>query len=829
VFNPPVGRVVLVDGHSLAYRAHFALIRNPLRDSQGENTSAVFGFASSLRKLMSRFKPEYAAVVFDAPGPSFRHELFKEYKMQRPKIPDELARQLPIIKQLVSAQGFEQFEEPGVEADDALGAIARRLSAQGFEIYIITSDKDLLQLVDDRIRVYDAFKDVVYDPGKVKERFGFGPERIADYLALCGDAIDNIPGVPGIGEKRAQEIVLKYPDLEAALAQDIRLRTHRDIARASKALTVLRTDLDLPLDLERLRMKPPDQVALIRLFKELEFTSLLTELAEGAGSPVEVLSGEDRTRLAGLPIVGIGLEGDLCWIAASSTQVQAVPMRDGRLHAEILENPGILKVGFDLKPLLKRFRILGVRPKPIADVMVAIWLLDSNRKRYELPELLLKYTDRVIGQTRESDVPAHALALYERVQPELDKWQLASLFHDLEMPLEYVLAGMELRGVKLDRTMLAQFSQELTAEIAGLERTIQDQVGMDFNLRSPQQLSQVLFERLKLKPKRRTKTGYSTDASVLQELARSNPIVAEILKVRELTKLQSTYLEPLSQLADPSSGRVHTSFNQTGTATGRLSASAPNLQNVPIRSELGRKVRQAFIAESGFLLISADYAQIELRVLAEISGDHNLKAAFEQGEDIHTRTACAVLGCTEKEVTPEARRIAKMVNYGLIYGMSDFGLAERLGLPREESKAFIEAYRSLYPGVQEWIRSVVERATHEGLVRTRFGRIRPVLGLQSSNQQVYEATRRAAINAPIQGTAADIIKRAMLAVEQRLTEAGFRGGMVLQVHDELLLEIEQERVGEAERAVRSEMAGAWAGPIPLQVDIGIGTNWAEIH
>jgi len=866
--------VLLIDGNSIAYRAYFALIRSPLRNSEGRNTSAVFGFANSLVKLLARFQPSHAAVAFDPPGPTFRRRLYEHYKSQRPTTPPELADQLPVVKQLVGAFGLAAVEVPEFEADDVLGTLAAAFRAPLGEIVLVSSDKDLLQLVDAQVHVFDPFKELLYDPEHVRRRYGVGPEQVADLLALCGDASDNIPGVPGIGEKRALALLLRYGSLDQALAQDSKLAPWREQVRMSRTLTGIRTDVPLPgFPADGLLIHARDTAELIRLFKRLEFTSLLRELVPPTPDAITVVSDQAAVedalqQLSRLPRVGIALDGQWCCLvgpdrASKTPGVTDTPSRLGvsdtavavrvesnspQLVSGILLNPQILKVGFDLKPLLKYYQPLGVRPWPIADPMVAAWLLDPNQHDYDLARLMLRHTDQVIPvhpQASPERRAACALTLFERIEPDLHATGLHTLFQDLEMPLEYVLADMELRGVRLDKEQLFALARQLADETAGLEHRIQDQAGAAFNLRSPQQLSDVLFHRLGLKPGRRTRTGYSTEASVLQGLVTAHPIVADILRWRELEKLQSTYLEPLARMVVPETGRIHTNFVQTGTATGRLSANTPNLQNVPVRSDLGRLIRRAFIAAPDRLLISADYSQLELRILAELADEPELKAAFAQGADIHIRTAAALLGCREDQVTPEARRLAKTVNYGIIYGMSEHGLAQRLGIELEAARQFIASYFARYSRVAAWTDSVIAQAAQTGIARTAFGRIRPISGLRTNAENTQEPqesspasllrssashdARRAAVNTPIQGTAADIIKRAMVLAHQRLSRAGYQGGLVLQVHDELLLEIEQPRVHEAAQLVQQAMTEAWPIQPQLTTQTGIGPNWADIH
>ncbi|MEO0108706.1 MAG: DNA polymerase, partial [candidate division WOR-3 bacterium] len=641
----------------------------------------------------------------------------------------------------------------------------------------------------------------------------------------------------------------------------------------SKSLATVRTDLDLGLSIEDMRIGAQDRTTLVRLFRELEFSSLLRELMEEDRPDIRLITEPTRVMRPAETTVGLGLDSQYCYVALSGEEVMRYGWDDPRLREQVLGNRSVLKTGHDLKILFRqlmrqgwddslwpsRSQMNALRITPdaetnalrltpdalrqkvgfgvgreasgvmgFADCKIAAWLVDPNRKRYELADLALQYLQKVASGIDGTRAAVLAFRLWKVLSGELARLELLPLFGSVEMPLVPVLAEMETRGVMLNLDFLASLTQELQAELTGLEERIQIAAGRRFNPRSPAQLSQVLFEHLKLTPRRRTKTGFSTDARVMEELAGQSPLASDILKLRELDKLLSTYLLPLMRLAD-SGGRIHTTLNQTGTATGRLSASEPNLQNIPIRSELGRRIREGVVAQPGFLLISADYSQIELRVLAEVTGDENLRSAFLQGADIHARTASAVLGCPESAVSAEARRIAKMVNYGIIYGMSDYGLAGRLGIAKDEARTFIERYLTLYPRVAQWCQTIPEETRARGWAQTKFGRIRPLPDLDSKVAAVREAAVRAAINTPIQGTAADIVKQAMIAVTAQLHQALFQGGLVLQVHDELLFEIEQDRVHEAQETIRATMESVWDGEIPMRVEIGVGHTWAAAH
>ncbi len=825
--------IFLLDGHSLIYRSFYAFIRNPLRNSKGVNTSAIFGFVNTLKKLLEKYKPEYLAIVYDTGGETFRHQEFKEYKITRPETPDELKPQIPVIKQIAEAFGLSSFEIEGYEADDVLASLAHYFSEKGFKVYLVTSDKDLLQLVSERIQVYDPWKEMIYDATKVQERFGVGPEKVSDILALAGDAIDNIPGVPGIGEKRAQEIILKYGSLEQALEKDQRLKSHKELALLSKNLALLKTDLKLNVDETKVQLKPRDYDTLLKIFKELEFNSLLKELAS-TEKPQEIMVSEliDKSNLTGEAFGFYFDEKNGLYLATATKTVRKISLANQTLIRAILGNPKILKIGFDIKTQihnLEKFSI--VLSPPIYDLMVGAWLIDPNRKSYEFTDLLVQYLGLIMKEITSSAEAAYSYTLYHKIAPELAVRHLESIFCDLEMPLVYVLADMERRGVKIDVKFFKKLLEELKDELYHIEKDIYYQAGIKFNINSPKQLSYVLFEKLGLPTGKRTKTGHSTDFATLQELKSAHPIVPKILRHRELSKLITTYLEPMLELCDPKTYRLHTSFNQTGTATGRLSSLKPNLQNIPMRGELGKRIRQGFIAEDGFKLISADYSQIELRVLAHITGDERLQEAFAQGEDIHTKTACAIFNLKPNELTAEHRRVAKVVNYGLIYGLSDYGLSSGLGISLEQAQAFIEEYLASYPKVAEWREKIITEAKENGLVKTILGRIRPLPGLFSQNRAVYEQAKRAAINAPIQGSAADIMKKAMVLLADAFKEEQFIGGIIIQIHDELVFEIEKPKVQRAVELIKTIMGNPlnFKLAVPLEVSVGIGDNWASVH
>jgi len=674
-----VKSLLLIDGHSVIYRSFFAFIRAPLRNSKGFNTSAVYGFAQTLKKLLKDLKPDYCAVVYDAPGRTFRDEKFSEYKMQRPPAPEELPPQMPVVKKMVRAWGIVSFEVSGVEADDVLATLARRFEGPRLGVTIATSDKDMLQLVRGGVSVYDPWKEKRFGPEDVKEKMGVGPELVPDLLALSGDDVDNIPGVPGVGPKRAKEILERWGSFEAAMTQDERVRGHVEIARLSRELAQIKTDVEVPAELEDLNLGVPDAAALQAIFTQMEFRGLAAEVTPQ--EQVEVAVETCSTLALTLAFLGKASRFGMCFepgrgLWVSSEPGRVVLVQDSGVQKALLADPSLLKVGFDLKEQVKAAHKAGLDVVgPFFDVGVAAWLTDPNRRSFTPEEVTMQALGSRVPPLSSEVRAAHALTVFGALEPQLLAMGLGKVATELEMPLVPVLAAMEERGIKVDLAGLSRLETQLMQDLKAIERRVYQLAGHEFNIGSPKQLGVVLFEELKLARGKRTKTGYSTSVDVLNDLAPKNEVVREVLKYRELTKLCNTYLEPLRLVARENTHRVHATFNQTGTATGRLSSSDPNLQNIPIRTELGRQIRSAFVAERGNVLVSADYSQIEMRVLAHLSGDEQLAEAFERGEDIHVSTAAAILRKDIADVKPEDRRLAKVVNYGLVYGMGDYGLS----------------------------------------------------------------------------------------------------------------------------------------------------------
>lgn len=818
----PKGRVLLVDGHHLAYRTFHAL--KGLTTSRGEPVQAVYGFAKSLLKALKE-DGDSVIVVFDAKAPSFRHEAYEGYKAGRAPTPEDFPRQLALIKELVDLLGLVRLEVPGYEADDVLASLAKKAEKEGYEVRILTADKDLYQLLSDRIHVLHP-EGYLITPAWLWEKYGLRPDQWADYRALTGDESDNLPGVKGIGEKTARKLLEEWGSLERLLKNLDRLRpairekilAHMDDLKLSWDLAKVRTDL--PLEVDFAKRREPDRERLRAFLERLEFGSLLHEfgllespkaLEEAPWPPPEgafvgfVLSRKEP------------MWADLLALAAA---------REGRVH-RAPEPYGALR---DLKEarglLAKDLSVLALREglglPPGDDPMLLAYLLDPSNTT---PEGVAR---RYGGEWTEEAGERAALSerLFANLWGRLEgEERLLWLYREVERPLSAVLAHMEATGVRLDVAYLRALSLEVAEEIARLEAEVFRLAGHPFNLNSRDQLERVLFDELGLPAIGKTeKTGKrSTSAAVLEALREAHPIVEKILQYRELTKLKSTYIDPLPDLIHPRTGRLHTRFNQTATATGRLSSSDPNLQNIPVRTPLGQRIRRAFIAEEGWLLVALDYSQIELRVLAHLSGDENLIRVFREGRDIHTETASWMFGVPREAVDPLMRRAAKTINFGVLYGMSAHRLSQELAIPYEEAQAFIGRYFQSFPKVRAWIEKTLEEGRRRGYVETLFGRRRYVPDLEARVKSVREAAERMAFNMPVQGTAADLMKLAMVKLFPRLEEMGAR--MLLQVHDELVLEAPKERAEAVARLAKEVMEGVYPLAVPLEVEVGIGEDW----
>ncbi len=836
-------RLLLVDGHSNLYRAFYA-IRTPLAAPDGTPTGATFGFLRMQQKLMREIEPTHVGVAFDIGEETFRSRLDERYKAQRAPMPEALRVQVPLTLEALRLLGVQVIQQPDVEADDVIATLAYRAAADDFEVVVASSDKDLMQLVrDPRVRMWHTRHERLLDERGVEEVFGVPPRQVGEVLAIMGDSSDNIPGCPGIGEKGALALIRTWGSVENVYAhiaevKPSRLRTllseHRDEVELSRALVRIETDLALPLTLADLEGSPPNRPELAELYRRIGFTSLLAELEAASPSappavapPSEIAVAEIGERLA-LGGAAVALAGDSLALASEdSAFVTTAPPEE--LAAALA--PHLARVWcHDAKALLAKLRDSGSQPQGIADdAMLAGYLLAPGEP-VDLPTLCRRYD---LPPPSDPEAPAEqARAVATLVRPLSDRLAgegLGRVYREIELPLVAVLESMQRHGILLDTAALAELGRRLETSLAELEREIHAEAGGAFNINSSSQLADVLFTRLNLPVLRRTaKTkAPSTDAEVLAELAsRGFRLPALLLDYREQTKLKSTYVDSLPREV-AADGRVHTRFNQAVAATGRLSSSDPNLQNIPIRSELGREVRRAFVADRGRLLLAADYSQVELRVLAHLSGDPALRIAFERGEDIHRATAALVFSVAPELVSTEHRRAAKTINFGLIYGMSAFGLARELGVSAAEAQGFIDAYFARMPKVREYLDGTREEARRTGKVSTMFGRIRRIAGLADRNAAVRGNAERMAINAPVQGTAADLMKLAMIRLHGELLRASRPALLLLQVHDELVIEVDAEAVEEVRASVRRAMEGVAELAVPLKVDIGVGRTWAE--
>jgi len=870
------GSLVLVDGNSLLYRAFFAL--PPLTNAEGEVTNAAYGFTTMLLKVLDEEQPDMVAVAFDLPGPTFRHELFEDYKATRRAMPDELSPQFDMVREILDALHIPSFVLEGFEADDIIGALASRAAEAGDRVLIVTGDLDELQLVSDRISVMVTRRGItdtkLYDPDAVRERYGLDPDQMADFRALRGDASDNIPGVPGIGEKTATKLLIQFGSLEGVLdhldqVEPDRIagaiEAHADMARRAKKLSLIVRDLPIEFDSERLRRRNPDENRLAEIFRRLDFRSLLRRIeTPGATATVGVehsviTSSKEAESLAKrlrnveevtllafaegesplvAALLGLGLaaDGEVAIVLGNDQELKFLlePFK------AVLESPDVRKVGHDLKRTALLLSCRGIEVSGFDfDTMLAGYLISPGRRVDDLGAIMSDYLETecpAIVSKGEIDTAAAAVSL-QHVQrlkdvlgERLTRMGIDNLLRELEMPLIPILVEMEQAGVAVDSEALSELSGRLGARAADLEKDIHTLAGEEFNIGSPAQLRRILFEKLGLPPDKtkRTKSGYSTAAGVLAGLT-DYEVVSKILEYREVTKLKSTYVDALPPLVNPRTGRIHTSFNQAVTATGRLSSTNPNLQNIPIRTEAGTEIRRAFIAgEPDCVLLSADYSQIELRILAHISQDENLMEIFRRDEDLHSAAAVEIFGVSPDDVTSKMRSFAKMVNFGIPYGISDFRLAREMGVSIDEARRYMARYFQRFPKVHDYVKTIPEQARSLGYVETLMGRRRALPELQSRAPQLRQAAERMAINTPMQGSAADIIKLAMLKVRESIPKKKLGGKMILQVHDELVLEVPESEAEQTASVVERCMATAYELTIPLKVDVKVGRNWLDM-
>lgn len=872
-------KIVLIDGHSILNRAFYGI--PDLTNSEGLHTNAVYGFLNILFKILDEEKAEYLAVAFDLKAPTFRHKMYEQYKGTRKPMPAELHEQVPLIKEVLKAMGIPLLMLEGYEADDLLGTVAGKMEKKGLEVCVVSGDRDLLQLATEHVKIRipktkrtgTEIED--YYAKDVLEKYQVTPPQIIELKALMGDSSDNIPGIPGVGEKTATKLIAEYGTIENAYAhvEEIKpnkaresLKNHYDLAKLSKELATICTESPLDFELEQARIKDLYTEEAFTLCKRLEFKNILTrfhcegpenDVAEHFQTVTDLSAAEEvfeRAKKAGRAGFWLLLEDKHvygCGLAFGEEDVYCMPtegfLTEAYLEGKLEELLGALQeIGtFRLKEQLSH---LTVPDKcRVADLAIGAYLVNPLKDAYQYEDVAKEYLGMIVPSKTEllgkagfsnSEASSEAVTscgcygayvawkALEPVKKRLEELEMRNLFDEIEMPLVYTLHDMEREGILVQADALHEYGEQLTARIGELEEEIYDQAGERFNINSPKQLGVILFEKLKLPGGKKTKTGYSTAADVLEKLADDHPIVKLILEYRQLAKLKSTYADGLANFIGPD-GRIHSTFHQTITATGRISSTDPNLQNIPIRMELGRLIRKVFIPKEGFVFVDADYSQIELRVLAHISNDENLIRAYQEAQDIHRITASQVFHVPFDEVTPLLRRNAKAVNFGIVYGISSFGLSQDLSITRKEAAQYIEQYFQTYPGIKKFLDDSVKHAKEQGYVTTMFGRRRPVPELKSSNFMQRSFGERVAMNSPIQGTAADIIKIAMIRVNERLKSEGLESRLILQVHDELLIEAKKEEVEEVKKILSEEMQGAAKLSVQLEIDMHTGENWYE--
>ncbi len=886
----------ILDGHALAYRAYFAMIRNPLTNSKGQPTSVVFGFANYLLRLLQEYQCPYLAVAFDSPKPSFRKDIYKEYKANREEMPDDMKSQIPLVLKLVECFNIPYLMKESIEADDIIAYLTRKAEQQGFRVFLVTRDKDLMQLVSENVHMLTPETGGTFTemgPVEVNEKMGVPPQKILDLLALMGDTSDNIPGIPGVGPKTAIKILEKAGSLENLLADtacvgnpklQVKINENIDKLNISRELVTLKYDIGIDIDIGKLKSKEINRDRCIEFFTEMEFNSLLknplfdvsnqTEFAclvpeqiEDIAEIVSKITAKGTvsidTETTGVEariaeLVGISLAIDDCeawYIPLQHDTGNNLPLAAVlKLLQPMIESEDIKKTGQNLKYDYQIFKNYGITMRGISfDTLIAAYLIEPGKRQYNMDSLAVQWLnvktisiESLIGkkgknQKSFSEVPIPEAAEYsgedaviplrlmEKFRSILEERDLIPLFETVEMPLVTVLAEMEWCGIKIDTVFLQKLSREYSKKLEGISRKIYNLAGEEFNLNSPKQISEIFFTKLGLPKSKKTKTGLSTDVNALAKLAPDHPIAEKLLEYREVQKLLSTYIDALPTQVYEKTGRVHTSFNQTITATGRLSSTSPNLQNIPIRTDAGRRIREAFIAPEGRVLISADYSQIELRILAHLSKDERLIQAFQEDRDIHTQTASAIYDIFPEMVTPEMRRAAKTINFGLMYGMGPKNLSRQLSISFKEAQTFIDIYFEQFPTIRRFMESSITNARKQGYSETLLGRRRYLPDINASERRIREAAERTAINTPVQGTAADIIKIAMVNIQRGIGQAFPGERMLLQVHDELVFEVADTNVDAFSEWVVEKMSSAYSLVVPLKVDIGSGKNWSEAH
>ncbi len=858
-------RLIMIDGNSLMHRAFYAL--PPLTTKKGVQTGAVYGFTNMLFKLIEDYEPDYIGVAFDRKAPTFRHKVYEEYKGTRQKTPEELIHQFKILKELLRLMDIPIYEKDGYEADDILGTFARISEEESLQCLLVTGDGDALQLVSDNVTVLITKKGISdiheFDEAEVRREYGLSPAQIVDLKALMGDASDNIPGVPSVGEKTATKLLKSYhtldgvyeniDDMKKSRVRD-NLIEYKEQAILSRKLATILKDVPIEIEISECCFSIPDSPELRDMLIDLEFNTILDKLNLNKGRAVQkaknkvrdkksieiyeqsqleaIIHEGERDGTMGILLtdeyLSIAFDADLAYNIKFSKDLidQGLPSFNVlNMLRPIFESPNLKKVTYDGKGLITELDRLGIKLNSLEfDISIAAYLLDATQDKYELKRLMYDYLDLDVSIVDAADL----ILLTEAMEEELKDKGMLELYRKIEHPLIDVLAHMEITGFKADRDILIQLGDEFDREIEELTSDIYELAGEEFNINSPKQLGTILFDKLKLPVIKRTKTGYSTNIDVLEQLLPHHPIAQKIIDYRQVMKLKSTYIDGLLNMIDSGDGRIHSSFNQTVTATGRISSTDPNLQNIPVKTEMGRQIRKVFVAsDEDHILLDADYSQIELRVLAHMSGDPTFIDAFLKGEDIHTRTAAEIFGVSIDEVTPKQRDDAKAVNFGIVYGISDYGLARNLNISRNKAKTYIDSYFTRYPKVKEYMDNTIAQAKKDGYVTTLMGRRRYLPELKSRNYNIRSFGERVAMNMPIQGTAADIIKKAMNNVYYALKSGGFKSKLILQVHDELIVDTYKEELEEVRNILNEEMENAVALVVPLVVDIGEGYSWFE--
>ncbi len=898
-------KLFILDGHALCYRAYFAFIKNPLKNSAGQNTSAIFGFSRMLFKLIKEQNPDYLAVAFDPPQKSFRFRLYEEYKANRQKMPDDMRSQIGEIKRMVETLGITILEHADYEADDVLGTVAEKFSSDDVEVYLVTGDKDAYQLVKENVRIYANTKGIseyeIYDTEGVINKTGLGPEQIIDYMALMGDTSDNVPGVKGIGEKTALKLITEYGTLEKIYenVDSIKgktgemLKTGKEMAFLSRDLVTIRRDVPLDAGLSDMVFTEINPEAAIEYFNNIEMSAVANDFFKSSKPDIQSSRTDSarnyvtiRTEVELKSMIGEIIKAGVVSFDTETDSLRPVeanlvgmsfsikensgwflPLQSRGLFSDdypdpavslplvkpVLEDITIKKVGQNIKYDLMVLRRAKIELRGIHfDTMIASYLLNPSERRHNMDDLAEKYLNYKTITYKEltgtgknaiplAEVPLERLAeyatedaditfrLYKLFKPMLDEQNLTELFETIEMPLLSILADMEYTGIKIDTVHFEKMKKIIVEKVIEVEKKIYEFAGQEFNINSTKELSSILFDKLNLKTAKKTKTGFSTDIQVLETLKGSHEIIDHLISYRTLSKLHSTYIDSLPKLISPVTGRIHTSYNQTVAATGRLSSSDPNLQNIPIKDEFGGQIRKGFVPDKGFLFMSADYSQIELRLAAHYSNDANMIKAFRNKIDIHSMTASSVFGVSIDQITPLMRRQAKIINFATIYGVSPYGLSQQAEINMRDAAEFIKKYFETYPGFRTYIDTTIEFAKEHGYVQTLLGRKRPVPEITSETSFRREGAERVAINTPIQGTSADMIKIAMINIAREMTSLKLKSRMIMQVHDELVFEVHEEEAGFVENLVRDKMENALKLNVPVVVEIGKGKNWDEAH